>query len=325
MGIIPALIMTAILTVSAAQANIGQAQAGEVPAARVYNERITPNKLTVQREDGSKVTIDAFRIRGYNVAQLRTLVQACGGSVTNVVYDAGYQIITQPGNTPFTPVSFSGAATVKVQFNLTEIMDKTGKYIKPGEPGWVFLTDYNYNWGSIRDVLTAMGYEIKSYSDDAGNAATSVVIGQIVKTAPGKKEFPTPSGFAGTCPVYIYYEDNLKPSIPDSYTINNFTDPDYSGEKIWIYARDGVKEVRVYRIDYNFNSSSYTVSVNKQLYAAKLTSNDVLVIDTMIPDTIPLTAVTFIGNDGKARSFLLCSDGRTGLENALAVDLKGIQ
>ena len=323
MGIILAQIMAAaILSVCPVQANIVQVQAGEVMSTQVYNERITPNKLTIQREDGSKVTIDAFRIRGYNVAQLRTLVQACGGSVTNVVNDVGYQIINQPGNTPFTPVSFSGAVTVKVQFNVTGIMDKTGKYIRPGEPGWVFLTDYNYNWGSIRDVLTAMGYEIKSFTDDAGNATTSVVIGQIVKTAPGKKEFPTPSGFVGTCPVYIYYEDNLKPSIPNSYTINNFTDPDHSGEKIWIYARDGVKEIRVYRIDYNFNSSSYTVSVNKQLYTAKLTSNDVLVIDTMIPDTVPLTAVTFIGNDGKAHSFLLCSDGRTGLSNALAVDLK---
>ena len=303
---------------------LGVLSAKNAVAAQIYSERITPNKLTIQREDGSKVTIDAFRIRGFNVAQLRTLVQACGGSVKSVVGDEGYQIVTVPDNTAFTTVSFSGATTVKVQFNVTEIMDKTGKYVKPGEPGWVFLTDYNYNWGSIRDVLTAMGYEIKNFSDDAQNATTSVVIGKIVKTASGMKEFPTPSGYAG-CPVYIYYEDDLKPCIPSGFTIKNFADPDYSGERIWLYARDGVKEVRVYRIDYSYNNDSFTFTVNKQLYAAKLASNEVLVINTVIPESIPFTAVTFIGNDDKVYSFLLSYDGRTGLDNVSKVDLKGVR
>jgi len=257
------------------------------------------------------------------VAQLRTLVQACGGSINSA--DDGYQIVTQPNNVTFTPIAFSGVTTVNVQFNVTDIMDKTGKYIRPSEPGWVFLTDYNYNWGSIRDVLTAMGLEIKSYSDDPVKAQTSVVIGQIVRTARGMSDFPTPSGFAGACPVYIYSEEDLKPSIPSNYTVKTFTEPDYSGERVWVYARDGVREVRVYSVNYADNNGSFTFTADRQLYASPLSSTDVLVIDTVLPEGIPHTAVTFIGNDGKAYSFLLSYDGRTGHNIAGAVDLKGVQ
>jgi len=297
--------------------------AKNVSAAQTYSEKITPNKLTIQREDGSKVTIDAFRIRGYNVAQLRTLVQACGGSIINA--EDGYQIVTKPGGAAFTPVAFSGAVTVNVQFNVTDIMDKSGKFIHPAEPGWVFLTDYNYNWGSIRDVLAAMGYEIKSYSDDAKNARTSVVIGEIVKAARGMNSFPTPSGYVGAGPVYIYSEADLKPSIPAGYTVKTFTNPDYSGEKVWVYARDGVNEVRVYRVEYTDNNGSFTFTVNKLLYSTKLSPTDVLVIDTILPEGIPTNAVTFIGNDGKAYSFILHYNGRNGVEIAGETDLKGIK
>ena len=302
---------------------MGVLSAKNVFAAQTYSERITPNKLTIQKEDGSTVTIDAFRIRGYNVAQLRTLVQACGGSIVPA-QDGGYQIISTPDNTAFTPISFSGATNVNVQFNVTDIMDKSGKYIRPGEPGWVFLTDYSYNWGSVRDVLTAMGYEIKSFSDDAANARTSVVIGKIVQPVAGRTEFPTPSGYAGSCQVYIYYEDFLKPSIPASFTQRNFSDPDYSGEKVLIYARDGVREVRVYRVDYTDNNGSFTFSVNRLLYSTALSPTDDLDLNTMIPDVIPTTAVTFIGDEGKAYSYLLSTDGRTGINCATPVDLKGI-
>ena len=303
---------------------LGVLASKNVIAAQVYRETITPNKLTVEHEDrrGKRVAIDAFRIRGYNVAQLRTLVQACGGSIVNT--DEGYQIVTRPENIAFQSIAFSGVTTVNVQFNVTEIMDKSGKFIMPNEPGWVFLTDYNYNWGSIRDVLAAMGLEIKSYSDDPRNAQTNVVIGEIVKTARNMREFPTPSVYAGANPIYIYHEGDIKPSIPNSFTFKNFTDPDYYGEKFWIYARDGAKEVRIHRVDYSDNNGNFVFTVNKLLYTTQLTANDVLVVDSIIPEGIPHMSVTIIGNDGQVHSFVLGYNGRTGHVQVSGYDVKGI-
>ncbi|MDR2648934.1 MAG: hypothetical protein LBB94_04355 [Clostridiales bacterium] len=304
----------------------GALTAKEVLASQTYSEAtITPNKLTVEREDGkaAKTTIDTFRIRGYNVAQLRSLVQACGGSVISDEY--GYQIVTEPRNIPYAPIAFPGVATVKVQFNITRISDKTGKFIYPGEPGWVFLTDYNYNWGSIRDVLAAMGYEIKRFSDDPGNARTSVVIGEIKKTEPGMKEFPTPSGYAGACPVYVYSEHDLNMCVSENYNLIKVKDPDMNGENVWIHARDGVKEVRIYRVGYTDNNGNFTFTVSKQLYAAPLKANSILVLSTVLPEGVPHTALTFIGNDGKAYSYLLQADGRIGVDIAAKIDLRGIQ
>ena len=300
---------------------MGALSAKNVLAAQTYTEKITPNRLTIQREDGSTATISAFRIRGYNVAQLRALVQACGGSIDAVEYDEGYRITTKQNNVPFTPIAFSGVTNVKVQFNVTEIMDKSGKYIKPGEPGWVFLTEYNYNWGSVRDVLTAMGYEIKSYSDDAKNARTSVVIGQIMKTAKGMAEFPTPSVYAGTCPVYIYYEDTLKPCVPAGWQLQYFDDPGGAGEKVWIYARDGVKSIRIYRVGYTDNNGTFTFKAEQKLYESSLAPNQALVLNTVIPEGIPFTAVSLAGNDGNTYSYVLGYNGRTGHVNAMKVEL----
>jgi hypothetical protein len=47
---------------------------------------IVPNNLTVSWADKSNapVTIDTFRIFGYNVAQLRTRVSVLGGTVSNL-------------------------------------------------------------------------------------------------------------------------------------------------------------------------------------------------------------------------------------------------
>ena len=298
----------------------GVLSAVNVWAAQTYRETITPNKLTIRREDGSETTIDAFRIRGFNVAQLRTLVQACGGSIVSA--EEGYQITTDPNGVSFAPIAFSGVTTVNVQFNVTEIMDISGKYIYPNEPGWVFLTDYNYNWGSIRDVLTAMGYEIKSYSDDAKNARTSVVIGQIVKTAKGKSAFPTPSVYAGACPVYIYYEDDLKPSAHNGWTFKYFSDPVATGEKVWIYARDGVQAIRIYTVDYTDINGTFNFSIKQKVYETSLDSSQVLVLDTVIPEGVPFTAVSIVGTDGKTYSYVLGYNGRTGHVNPVKVELK---
>ena len=303
---------------------LGAILSTNVYAAQTSSEKITPNKLTIQRADGSgdKVTIDAFRIRGYNVAQLRSLIQACGGSIIST--EDGYQIVTEPNNVPFTPIAFSGVTTVNIQINVTEIIDKSGNFIKPGEPGWVFLTDYNYNWGSIRDVLTAMGYEIKSFNDDPVNAQTNVIIGEIMKTEPKMQEFPTPTSFIGSNPIYIYYEDALKPCISNRFTVKYFNDTDFQGEKIWIYSRDGVSSIRIYRLDYLDDSDNFGFKVKQKLYESKLSSDEVLVLDTTVPEGIPHMAVTFIGNDGKTYSYVLGYNGRTGHVNAGLFDIDGI-
>ena len=301
---------------------MGVLMSKNIYAAQTYKETITPNKLTIAYEDGrGGVSINTFRIRGYNVAQLRTLVYACGGAIVSA--DGGYQIVSGQAKMDFTPIAFSGAATVNVQFNVTNIIDKSGKFIMPNEPGWVFLTDYNYNWGSIRDVLTAMGLEIKSFKDDPQNARTNIVIGQIVKTGRNVKEFPTPSVYAGTNPIYIYYEADIKPSISNSYTIKNYKDPEYTGEKIWIYARDGAKEVRINRVDYSINNGSFVFSIKEHLHSAYLAANEVLVIDTVIPEGIPHMSVTIIDNGGKAHSFVLGYDGRSGHVHASKAEITG--
>ena len=311
---------------------IGVFASKSVFANQIVCETITPNKLTIEWSDGrsGKVTIDTFRMRGYNVAQLRTLVQACGGSIINATKTQGYQIVTQRQNVPFTPIGFSGVTTVRVQFNVTEIMDKSGRYITPGAPGWVLLTDYNYNWGSIRDVLVAMGYEIKSFRDDPARAQTSVVIGNITNTHQGAKEFPTPVDFIRTNPnvmnpLYIYLEDFMKPSITHpGYRFTNVIDPNLTGTKIWIHARDGMKEIRLHNVDYRKVGDDFGFVATKHFYSGMLTAEEIVVLDTIVPGGIPTTAVTFYNWLSDVQSYLLDYDGRTGHIKATKTTLHGI-
>ena len=146
--------------------------------ATVYNERITPNKLTIKWSDGSRpsVTINSFRIRGYNVAQLRTMVDACGGTVIQLA-DKSYQLVKNSSvKVDYTPIGFSGETTVKVQYNVTPIRNTKGELFTPIQPGWVFLVDYDYNWCSIRDALNALELQIESYTDDPEESVTIVII-----------------------------------------------------------------------------------------------------------------------------------------------------
>ena len=159
-----------------------------VSSADVYNERITPNKLTIEWADrrAPSVTIDAFRIRGYNVAQLRTMVDVCGGTVIQLA-DKSYQIMKESSvKVAYSPIGFSGETTVKVQYNVTPIRNVLGALFTPAQPGWVFLVDYDYNWCSIRDALNALDLEIQSYSDDPEGRTTIVIIGE-------KDSTPTPT------------------------------------------------------------------------------------------------------------------------------------
>ncbi|MDR1539153.1 MAG: glycoside hydrolase family 3 protein [Clostridiales bacterium] len=147
-------------------------------SAEVSDEIVTPNKLTINWLNSSRprTTIDTFRIRGYNVAQLRTLVGACGGAIAQLK-DQTYQIEKSDENkVDFVPISFSGTTSVKTQFNVTPIRDVRGRLITPNQPGWVYLTSYQYNWGSLRDILRALDLEIAAYTDNPASAKTSVVI-----------------------------------------------------------------------------------------------------------------------------------------------------
>jgi N-acetylmuramoyl-L-alanine amidase len=147
-------------------------------AAPSGKEKLTPNTLTLSWEDGSKPaqTIDTFRIQGYNVAQLRTLAAACGGSVINMD-DGSYQIVKSGSEEDlFTPIAIQGETVTAVQFNITPIRDTNGDLFTPGQPGWVYLTDFDYNWSSIRDILYVLGMEIVSFTDKPGAKQTSVVI-----------------------------------------------------------------------------------------------------------------------------------------------------
>ena len=146
--------------------------------ASPVQEKLTPNRLTISWEDGSKPQqhLDTFRIRGYNVAQLRALADICGGSVKSL-NDGTYQIVKPAdGNATFSPVAVQGETMAGVQFNTTRIRDINGNLTAPSQPGWVYLTDYKYNWGSIRDIISALGMEIVSVSDKPAERHTTIVI-----------------------------------------------------------------------------------------------------------------------------------------------------
>ncbi|MDR2648468.1 MAG: hypothetical protein LBB94_01950, partial [Clostridiales bacterium] len=113
---------------------------------------IYPNKLTVKWENGSKtaVTIDSFRAFGYNVAQLRTMVSALGGTVVSLT-DKTYQIKSGGTAVAYTDIGFDKTQEVSYILNTTQIRDNAGALITPGQPGWVYLPAVQYNWASIRD------------------------------------------------------------------------------------------------------------------------------------------------------------------------------
>jgi len=185
-------------------------------AADVYSEKITPNKLTIEWADKSapNVTIDTFRIRGYNVAQLRTMVDVCGGTVIQLS-DKTYQIVRESSEkVKYAPIGFSGETTVKVQFNVTPIRNTLGSLFTPAQPGWVFLVDYSYNWCSVRDALSSMDLEIQSYSDDPGSRTTHVIIGKKGSTpTPTLPQSPTPTTTLTQSPT-----PSITPSVTPSPT-----------------------------------------------------------------------------------------------------------
>ncbi|MDR1539668.1 MAG: N-acetylmuramoyl-L-alanine amidase [Clostridiales bacterium] len=156
-----------------------------VSASEISVEAITPNRLTiswadVERED---VTISSFRVRGYNMAQLRTLIEACGGSVRQVAANSYQLDKSSQGQISFQNIPITEKADVNVLFNQTTILDVNGNKANPTQPGWVYLADYGYNLGSLRDILSALGMEIVNVEDSSASAQTKVTIRDKEKPA----------------------------------------------------------------------------------------------------------------------------------------------
>jgi hypothetical protein len=160
------------LIVAAGAVNVS---ASTIPASGTTT--IVPNRLTVRWEDGSRppVTIDTFRFHGFNVAQLRTMVSVLDGSVSDLA-DGTYQIRQSGTPAGFREITFNRQTDINFMINHTQIRNDEGTLVRPNQPGWVFLTDYEYNWASVRDVINAMNLSLIDVFDDPAAGTTEVVV-----------------------------------------------------------------------------------------------------------------------------------------------------
>jgi len=169
--------------------------------AQTQTARITPGKLIITWSDKTreKTELKTFNFPpGYNVAQLRSMVAALGG-IVELLSDGSYQIKETGTPVAFESIGFDEARDVAYKLNVTNIRNIHGNIIKPEQPGWVYLTQYDYNWGSIRDVAEAMDIEVVSYKHDSVNAVTEVVLRRKtpVTTLPEGWLKPEPPGRGG--------------------------------------------------------------------------------------------------------------------------------
>ena len=176
-GLIFALVLSISFSYGTMKSGIANAKAAElIPNSK--NTTIYPNKLIIQWEGGSSVTIDSFRIFGYNVTQLRTVINALDGAVVQLP-DKSYQIEkTSANKVYYSDVNFSKQRDINYIINANQVRGANGEFVYPEEPGLVFLPEYGYNWGSIRDVIRALDLSLVSYKDDPANGSTTVVIAQ---------------------------------------------------------------------------------------------------------------------------------------------------
>jgi hypothetical protein len=156
---------------------------------------IVPNRLTVRWEDESRdpVTINTFRIFGFNVAQLRTMVNVLDGTVANLA-DNSYQIGHTGSSAGFRDVSFHQRRNVEYIVNHTRIRNHEGRLVNPTQPGWVFLPEYEYNWASVRDVISTLGLTLIDVIDDPAAGHTEVVVRRPVTQRPESGPAVPPPG-----------------------------------------------------------------------------------------------------------------------------------
>jgi len=138
---------------------------------------IVPNSLVINWDDDSSepVTIETFRFFGFNVAQLRTMVGALGGTISTNA-DGTFQIMPSGSAVGFSPVTFNVETEIDYIINQTNIRNHAGTLVSPSQPGWVFLTRYEYNWASVRDVIDALDLTLVDVSDDPETGITEVTV-----------------------------------------------------------------------------------------------------------------------------------------------------
>jgi hypothetical protein len=180
-------VITALLLSAIMLANVVTVAAQTIPQSGTTT--IVPNRLTVTWEDESRddVTIDTFRFFGFNVAQLRTMVNVLDGSVANLA-DGTFQINQEGAPVGFQPIVFRQATEINYIINTTPIRNHEGARVFPSQPGWVFLPEHEYNWASVRDVINSMGLDLIDVVDDPAAGHTQVTVRR-----PGPPERP-PSG-----------------------------------------------------------------------------------------------------------------------------------
>ena len=138
---------------------------------------VTPNRLTIMWADSDRmpVSINTFRFHGYNVAQVRTMAGALGGGIHNLP-DNTFGFNRTGANVGHQDISFGAATQIEYIINITPLRSVSGGLIQPGSPGWVYLPEFSYNWGSIRDVIQAMELELVTFSDDPATGTTTVLV-----------------------------------------------------------------------------------------------------------------------------------------------------
>jgi hypothetical protein len=123
--------------------------------------------------------------------------------------DGSYQISRDAsGSVAYSPISFADEAKVRTQYNVTRIRNSAGALTTPTEPGWVYLVDYQYNWGSLRDILGSLNLELGEVVDNPQAATTKVVIRE--KGAPVTIT-PTPTATPTSTPSLQRYDLRSKP------------------------------------------------------------------------------------------------------------------
>ena len=138
---------------------------------------ITPNTLTIQWEDGSEapITINTFRFFDFNVAQLRTMVGALGGAVDNLSDDT-FQVMPYGRSVNFNEINFRNEREIDFIINETPIRSHDGTLMRPEQPGWIFIPEFEYNWASVRDIINAMNFTLVDFVDNPADGITEIIV-----------------------------------------------------------------------------------------------------------------------------------------------------
>lgn len=185
---VTALILAGIMVAGALSASASTIQ----PSGTT---EIIPNRLTVSWEDESRddVTINTFRIFGFNVAQLRSMVNILGGTVATLA-DGSYQIGHTGISPGFREIDFHHRRDIDYIVNHTRIRNHEGRLFSPNQPGWVFLPEFEYNWASVRDVITALDLDLIDVIDDPAGGHTQVIVRRPPRPESGPAVPPPGSG-----------------------------------------------------------------------------------------------------------------------------------